>query len=489
MVETAREREDKYDVDLEFVLPSFDGVLPHRGAAEDRVVRLRSIYYDTATLALLDRGITLRRREGDVDNGWQLKVPGIDDRTEISVPLTESDTVPAELAELVSGIARGLTLTPVVDMRTQRRVLRTVDDAGTLVVEIADDMVDSTRLGTTKGRSERSWREVEVELGTATEDDASGIGECLIAAGAKPAGRVTKLERALNLAPMRENTHRGKRTAKEIVAEYVAAQADAIFAGDVALRRGLAPIHDTRVATRRLRSILRTFDPLFDGAQAGRLDDELRWYAAMLGEVRDRQVQRSRQLDAVRALPDELVLGPVIARIDNHLAGEEAEHLRVLREEMAGERYLNLLETLALWEHLPEFASDFDDGERKVVRHCAERASRKARKRLRRAVAGKSDAVALHRARKAAKRARYAAEAATPVLGERAAAALIQRHKRVQRILGEHQDTVVSRTLIRRLASIAGTATGENGFTYGLLYEREQFAAQRAERKIVRRLK
>lgn len=490
MVTSAREREDKYEVGVGFVLPSIEGVLPYSGTMEDRVVALRSIYYDTATLGLLDRGITLRRREGDVDNGWQLKVPGDGDRTEISVPLTESDHVPADLEALIRGITRSGLLAPVVDMRTERRVLRTFDESGALVVEIADDTVSSSKIGKSGGSVEKVWREVEVELGTGTEADAAAIGACLTAAGARRVGRVTKLERALDLsAAKRRGDGSEKPSAKQVLADYVAAQVDTIFAGDVALRRGQTPIHDTRVATRRLRSTLRTFGPLFENAQATRLADELRWYAALLGEVRDRQVQRNRLLDAVRALPAELVLGPVVARIGSHLSGEEAEHLRALRDSIDSERYLGLLEMLALWEQLPEFASDYDDGERKIVRRRAAGAARKARKRLSRAVAGRPDPVALHRARKAAKRARYAAEAAAPVLGERAAAAQVRKHKRVQKILGEHQDTVGAREVIRRIAGIAGTTAGENGFTYGLLYERERCIADAAERKVLRHSK
>ncbi|MDT5070225.1 MAG: hypothetical protein QOK02_6380, partial [Mycobacterium sp.] len=41
-----------------------------------------------------------------------------------------------------------------------------------------------------------------------------------------------------------------------------------------------------------------------------------------------------------------------------------------------------------------------------------------------------------------------------------------------------HQDTVVAIEALRRLAIAAGTTAGENGFTYGLLYAREQRIAE-----------
>jgi len=43
---------------------------------------------------------------------------------------------------------------------------------------------------------------------------------------------------------------------------------------------------------------------------------------------------------------------------------------------------------------------------------------------------------------------------------------------------------VVASATLLRLARTAGTTDGENGFTYGLLYAREQQLAQEARRKV-----
>jgi CHAD domain-containing protein len=50
----------------------------------------------------------------------------------------------------------------------------------------------------------------------------------------------------------------------------------------------------------------------------------------------------------------------------------------------------------------------------------------------------------------------------------------IKHHKRIQSLLGDHQDTVVAGEALRQMAVAAGTTSGENGFTYGMLYAREQ---------------
>jgi CHAD domain-containing protein len=77
---------------------------------------------------------------------------------------------------------------------------------------------------------------------------------------------------------------------------------------------------------------------------------------------------------------------------------------------------------------------------------------------------------ALHEARKAAKRARYAAEAVRPVYGK-PARRLVKRLKAVQSTLGDHHDAVVARAAAREIGVHAHLA-GENAFSFGLLWER-----------------
>ena len=69
---------------------------------------------------------------------------------------------------------------------------------------------------------------------------------------------------------------------------------------------------------------------------------------------------------------------------------------------------------------------------------------------------------ALHRIRKGAKRLRYTAAAT-------GAGKVSDRAKTIQTLLGDHQDSVVSRTHLSRQAEVAHAA-GEDTFTYGLLY-------------------
>lgn len=140
------------------------------------------------------------------------------------------------------------------------------------------------------------------------------------------------------------------------------------------------------------------------------------------------------------------------------------------------DRYRALMATLTQWRTDPPFTAQADP---RSIRKATRKAGRKANTRLTAAVTGTDDA-ALHRARKAAKRARYAAELARPVLGKKKAKKKAAQYKKIQTVLGEHQDSVVAAETLRTLGARAGTTPGENGFAFGLLYQLELQAAQRA---------
>ena len=77
----------------------------------------------------------------------------------------------------------------------------------------------------------------------------------------------------------------------------------------------------------------------------------------------------------------------------------------------------------------------------------------------------------LHQVRIRAKRARYAAELAAPVVG-RPAERFVDKAKRLQDILGEHQDAVVAEGRLRELFD--GVRGRRAGFVAGRLVERQR---------------
>ena len=465
------EREDKFDVDAHFEMPALASLMPADGVLASSETDLISEYFDTVVHDLLRRGITLRRRTGDSDNGWHAKVPAEKARTEIRLPLGSGadDAVPDELADVLRGAVMGGQLSAVATLTTRRTVHSVSDADGAVIAEIADDEVSVVLIG---GATGPRWREVEVELGPAgSESFLKKAGKLLRGAGARPSAHPSKLDRALSV--VREvPADAGVR----LLTEYLDEQVQAIVAGDVYLRRGLDPIHSTRVAIRRYRSTLRVFASLFEDEPADRLETELSWYASLLGEVRDRQVQRARFAAALRELPSEWVLGPVASRIENDLLAEQIRHRDIAMTELDGDRYRALLTQLSAWSRGLPIDGEVND---RLLVKLARKAGKKAIDRTQSAVRGTDDE-ALHRARKASKRARYAAELVSPVVDKKVSKANIKRFKTIQEVLGEHQDAVIAAGILRTLGARAGTTAGENGFTFGLLFERERHAAESA---------
>ena len=360
------------------------------------------------------------------------------------------------MAKGVAGLRAGEILQPVAMIVTTRTAYRLLDANGELVLQIADDQVES---GPADGESTlRSWREVEVKLGPAAKkEDLKRTGKLLRAAGATPKTTRTTLDRALG--PTLPDGPVEPSTVGELVVAYLAAQCDVLASNDIGLRTGAPEVHQTRVAARRLRSTLRIFGDVVDAAPGEELNDELAWYADLLGQVRDREVLGSRLTQRIADLPPEYVRGPVESEIATTLATERDEATQRLNEAMRTRRYHHLIELLRAWKTAPPL-SDTADAEVEASTRYVKEAKRKADKRLRKAG---GDPERLHRARKAFKRARYAAELVEPA--DNKMKGIARDAKKRQTLLGEHQDCMVAADFLARMRS----DTGEGAFTYGVL--------------------
>ncbi|MGW2412827.1 CYTH and CHAD domain-containing protein [Streptomyces tubercidicus] len=547
MADTVREIERKYEADDDTRLPDLAGVDRVATVVEAGTEDLDAVYYDTSGGRLAADGITLRRRTGGKDAGWHLKLPvapGV--RDEVRAPL--SDTPPAELTALVRSRVLDGKLIALVRLRTRRTVRVLQDAAGTPLAEVAEDVVSAHRPDgaagagkTGAGPAEAHWREIEVEL---LGDDGAGlldeVGRVLAAAGVRPASAASKLERALaetgwgrgDASPLTRSGERGAHgsgeaagkakseaegkvkakagakskskskgkgkgkgagkggkqepTAGDVVLSYAREQVRVIIELDPAVRRDLPDaVHRMRVATRRLRSAFRSYTKVLDRAATRPIGIELQWLAAELGVERDREVLTARLRAAMAEVPGTLRLGPVDARLriwsERRRVAARDQVLAVLD----GPRYLSLLKTLHAFLAEPPLRKAADRPAPKVVAKAVLKDYARLAGRVEAALeapAGQERDEALHGARKAAKRTRYAAEAARPALGG-AAKKFAQRTKRVQQLLGDHQDSVVARGTLRELATQAQRA-GEGGFTFGLLYGREEALAADRERAL-----
>ncbi|MFD9907911.1 CHAD domain-containing protein [Streptomyces sp. NPDC059063] len=535
MADTEREREieRKYDAGADGRLPDLRGVAGVSDVIDKGVADLDAVYYDTPDQRLAAASITLRRRTGGDDAGWHLKLPvsladGV--RDEVHAPL--SDEVPRSLAGLVRSRVREAGLVPVVRLRSARDLRHLVDASGALLAEVSVDGVHAQRLS--GGQGETSWTEIEVELGQSGDPAlldkvekklrkagvhrsksgsklARALAETadeLPAVGSRPAGRVGPplLERSRELGegwaqphapgrPGKEGTKaRGRQpkdkahpdTAGAHVLAYLREQRTALVDLDPAVRQDLPDsVHQMRVATRRLRSAFKTYRKILDRQVTDPLGDELKWLAAELGVDRDREVLTDRLTAALADIPRTLLLGPVRGRLRIWTAAHRTGSRRKTVAVLDSKRYLALLDAvdalLADPPLLKAAAAPAAQALPKAVLKDYDRLATRVDHALALAPGTERD-LAMHEARKAAKRARYAGEAARPALGK-PAGRFAKRMKAVQTVLGDHQDSVVARETLRDLAVQAHLA-GESAFTWGLLYGREEAAAAAREREL-----
>lgn len=293
-----------------------------------------------------------------------------------------------------------------------------------------------------------------MELGEAAP---AGLLDALVSrlreAGAGAPDSTPKVIRALGpralAAPDVEVPALGRKpTATEVVTQAIASSVSRIIRHDPGVRLGDDPeeVHQARVGTRRLRSDLRTFGPILEEAWLKALRDDLRWFAGLLGAVRDADVLDDRLRRQAVGLAQRSVqaLTPVFGQ----LSRERDEARALLLSAMTSPRYLALLDELVLAARAPLFAAGAQRPARKVVPKLVAGPWKKLRDQARRLPSDPSPAN-LHQVRIRARRVRYAAEAAVPLVGK-GAGRLARALASLQTVLGDHQDAVVAERWLRR---------------------------------------
>jgi CHAD domain-containing protein len=489
VVPAVRETERKYEAPGELELPNPAESLGVAGRVEELV--LIAVYFDTSDLRLLRAGITLRRREGGSDAGWHVKLPaGGDNRDELRLPLGGGHRPPEALVELTRVYTRGAELAPVAELTTHRRSWRLAGANGDELVELVDDYV----VGRTMGEQTRteSWREIEVEL--ADYGDAGlldRIENWLLGLGVRRSPSKSKLGRLLadRLPPPQATVDRARPgSAGDVVLGYLRTQAESLRRYDPLVRLDVPDaVHQMRVTARRMRSALQAFGRVVERDRTRSLTDELKWIAGELAGARDSEVMAQRLTATLSQLPDELKLGPVHAEIDRMLARRQAAARRQALCALDSSRYLALHDAIDVLLAGPPLAERARRPPKVELPRSIRRVYRRVSSLMARAYTlppGQARDIALHDTRKAAKRLRYAIEAVEPALGK-PASRLREQLKEVQVLLGEHQDTVVVRPVLRELA-IQAQLDGGNGFTYGILHATEATRATQIEQSIPR---
>lgn len=434
------EYERKLDAPPGFTLPPLGG-----RALEPRL--FTSVYYDVPGGSLAEAGITLRRRLEHGRGLWQLKLPSDEARLELEAEGGPAGP-PEELLRLLRTHLRHGPLEPVAELRTRRSgelVARNGTTAEVTVDEVA--VMDAHRV-----RAE--FVEVEVELRAGNPKQLDVLADELAEVGAEPGAGVPKLFRALG---REASPDRQPATPFETLRARLLAQLREVERHDPGTRLGRDPdsLHDMRVAVRRLRALLRVGKKLM-ATDTRELRDRLKELGGALGEVRDLDVllehleAEAETLDREDARQAQKALAA--------LARERSRMRRRLLATLDGNAYLELLDdTRRAIEGLEPSAAglSLDD--------LAAAAGKKLRKTAKALPDEPTDA-ALHELRKKGKRARYAAELADQ-------GKVVRRAKRLQDVLGEHQDAAVATERLRELAAEAPSA---QALAIGRLLERER---------------
>jgi CHAD domain-containing protein len=523
------EVERKFDVVEPLSPPSFAGIAEIIRVEKRPAQALDAVYFDTPARDLASKRITLRRRTGGEDAGWHLKLPaGPDVRTEIRAPLETAgprgdgsgQEVPGELLDVVLAIVRDRPLGPVARISTTREVHLLYGAGGTVLAEFCDDQVTASRAAASDADAaeQQRWREWKLELVApeANTELMDRLSHRLLGAGAAPAGHGSKLARVLGMTqdaparrrcgperpeeetgnatparrrcgperpeeetgnatparrrcgPERPEEETGNATPArrraDPIHQAVAEQVAELLLWDGAVRANADDsVHQMRVTTRRIRSLLQTSPDAFGLSDDASILGELRELANVLGEARDAEVLAERYRRALDELPAQLVRGPVRERL---VAGAEDRYQAGLRrslDTLRSPRYFRLLDALdALVAEPPPTPAGRQPAT--MIIGTGYKKVRKAAKAARQATEEDRDQE-VHRVRKCAKRLRYTAATV-------GAKQVSKRAEAIQSLLGDHQDSVVSRAHLM-LQADAAHAAGEDTFTYGLLYQQE----------------
>lgn len=476
MPASSLEREIKLNAPERFRLPPLDGLADGLAASAERLQRSVSVYYDTDDWRLTRWDCGLRHRSSD---GWTVKLPARADgpgvvRREFMFA-GERGHPPAAALDLIQAVTRGQRVAPLARLRTIRRSVGIVDASGLLLAEVTNDYVavlEGPRAG-------RRFREVEVEW--APECPAEVVEEILArlrGAGAGPPHGVPKHLRALGLdggasAEVTPPEVGPDASAEQLIRLMLSRSVVALVRHDAGVRadEDSEDIHRMRVATRRLRAQLRLFRPLLDREWAEGLNQELRALGAALGRVRDADVLSRRLREALADLTEEE--RPAAKELLDRLAEARERDLASLLEQLRSPDYLRLVDRLIEASQWPRLRPEAEEPARSVLPPLVRKRWKRLARRVDRLPAEPSESE-LHGIRIGAKRTRYSVEALVPVLGK-PARRFTRALRRVQQVLGEHQDAIVARAWLRRAAE---HVPREAAFAAGALAAREARAAQ-----------
>jgi CHAD domain-containing protein len=419
---------------------------------------LVAVYYDTPDYRLYHGGLELRRRTGGHDEGWQLKLPtdDPDERIEVRLPLVEP-RLPLELRQRIADLVAEQPLLPVAELHTSREERELRDRDGTVRAVVYTDRVKAT----VSGRLQE-WSEAEVELVAGPRDLLDRVEQALRRAGVPRSPISSKFAQAVAEQAARLEQPAETPEAGEVLMAYLGRQVGVLQALEAeVLANGFDAVHRSRVATRRLRSCLRTYGEVFRGQSVRGLVEELRWLGEQLGAPRDAEVLADR-LSSALAKSTSDGHDRIAELVAERLAQRHADAHAALVSGLGLERYWRLQAALEQFLGEPPLERTAGDPASVVLPNMLTQAVHQVRRRAEHAEARSDDLTRWHAVRKAAKAVRYGAEVLVPVLGA-AAEIRAAAWADITTLFGEVQDAVITGQSISELwleAADAALPTG-----------------------------
>lgn len=455
------EREVKLGGHPGFTMPNLDDVQPGLREVSRAALDLDATYYDTPDLRLVRDGISLRRRTGEGDPTWTLKLPAGPStvalqRREFDI-VDDSPVIPDALGSLVTGWVRTAPISAVIDILSHRERRSVVDSSGVELAEIDDDQV-SVREG---GEIVARFREIEVELADGgSEQLLRDITTRLVDAGAGTPDPMPKVTRALGpraLVPSVLTVVAPRRDASiaEVLASSVRAGAADIISNDPIIRLDSDPegVHGARWAVRRLRADLRSFARYVESADIDRIRSELRWLSDELAVLRRADVLLERVVSATSTMAagDSVAAQGLVERA----RAERTEARAATISAISSTRYRQLLDDLLELAEPEVLAPSGSSAAVEAIPATMMRLWKRTRSATR-GLADEPTTEEIREVRRQIIRLRSAAELATPIFGA-SASDFASLAAAVQQDLGVARDALACERWIReRVTALEG---------------------------------
>lgn len=445
-----------HEIELKFLCAPEDlgTILAAAPPGADETRELRSVYFDTADLALQKQGVSLRVRESKGRRVQTLKRGEGLAREEHEHPV-DGDAPDPRLGPLPEILPEGGAggLRPAFDVRVTRRQ-RLVRHGGA-TIELAVDEGEVNADGAAAPISE-----VELELKSGRPKALFALARELSRAAPLYLSFDSKAARGQALAVGAPLQARRKERV-ELPAGTTAAQAfratarnalGQIAANAVVMRDTAQPdaTHQLRVAARRLRSAISTFSPLLSEDESVHVKAELRWLAHACDAARNLDVLAERVAEARTKRPSE-GLAELARAVEAARQTATAAAVNAVRSE----RFRTLMIDATAWIETGAWLADDagrDVRDQKATAFAAAALDRRRRKlrKLARRLDEVSDQ-ARHAARIEAKKLRYAAETFASLFPEKATARFVGRLKDLQEELGALNDVATAEPVLAGL--------------------------------------